>query len=243
MPNPAEPVAAKIEDAAPDAASQPTATPFGMSVVSEAEIPPVDKSHFIAPEPSSPNTKSSYNSSSPAEPYFFSGGTHTEPLPPPDTNAEVMPVAVVQVVSTRGVEYAMLTLALWLGALSLLGVLLSLINGGRSAEVLAFPASVLVVCLPVFSFFFLRLKKAELQSPDLKLDPSKRRLTQFTQLIAFAVCLFTLIAFVYFLISTISGTAGTSIMKAIFDVIAVLFVAGGILAYYWFDEHKTKSGR
>lgn len=166
-----------------------------------------------------------------------------EPLPPAGDSAEIMPVAVVQVVSTRGVEYAMMTLALWLGALSLLGVLLSLINGGTSSEVLAFPASVLLVCLPVFSFFFLRLKKAELAYPELKVDPSKRRLTQFTQLVAFATCLFTVIAFVYFLISTISGTAGTSILKAVLNVVAILSVAGGILAYYWYDEHISRSGK
>ncbi len=150
------------------------------------------------------------------------------------------PLAVVEVVSPRGVEYAMMTLTLWLGAFALLGVLLSLINNEHSYAVLSFPVSILVVCLPIFSVFFLRLKKAELTTPELKLDPSKRRFTQFTQVIAFATCLFTAISFVYFLITKLSGEGGTSVLKACLDVAAVLFVAGGILTYYWIDEHRAR---
>jgi len=262
-PDKVEPVAVKIDTAPTEDAGHSNVQPR-QAEVETASKGPVVEPHIeparkwddnpvikpaagiyqpAGPEPAAPKD----NTNVPTVASFVSSdesaGYSNDPLPSADYDAEVMPIAVVQVVSTRGVEYAMMTLALWLGATSLLGVLLSLINGGTSAAVLAFPASVLVVCLPVFSFFFLRLKKAELLNPELKVDPSKRRLTQFTQLIAFATCLFTLIAFVYFLISTISGVGGTSILKAILDVIAILVVAGGILAYYWVDEHKTKSGR
>ena len=171
-------------------------------------------------------------------------GSHAEDAPQPPADAEdIAPIAVVEVVSSRGVEYAMMTLTLWLASFSLLGVLLSLINGGTSYSVLAFPASVLLVCLPVFSFFFLRLKKAELHNPNLRFDPSKRRFTQFTQVTAFAACLFTLIAFVYYILSMVSGQGGTSFLKALLNVAAILAVAGGILAYYWVDEHRNRVER
>jgi hypothetical protein len=152
----------------------------------------------------------------------------------------VEPQAVVEVVSPRGVEYAMMTLTLWIGALALLALLLTGINVGANFEALGFPLAVLIISLPVFSWFFLRLKQAELTQPALKLDPSKRRFTQFTQVAAFGTCLLTLIAFVYFLMLKVSGSADVSLFKAILDVVAILAVAGGILAYYWNDERQGK---
>lgn len=183
------------------------------------------ESYFSTPEPSPTQVMP------PSTPTFAS---------PTENQGQTAPLAVVEVVSVRGVEYAMMTLTLWVGSFSLLGVLLSLINGSTTFGVLAFPASSLIVCLPVFGFFFLRLKKAELMNPSLKLDPSKRRFTQFTQLVAFAACLFTLIAFVFYILTKISGEGGTSAVKATLDVAAVLAVAGGILAYYWIDEHRER---
>lgn len=148
------------------------------------------------------------------------------------------PLAVVQVLSTRGVEYTMMMLCLWLAAGSLLWVLLALLNGGNHFDVMALPVSLLVVCVPIFGWFFLRLKKAELANPALKLDPSKRRLTQFTQVITFAVCLFNLIAFVYLLFTKLAGHTTPSIGKDLLNLVIILVVAGGVLAYYWNDEHR-----
>lgn len=161
----------------------------------------------------------------------------TPALPVQQLN-DVNPTAVVQVYSTRGVEYAMLTLCLFLAAGAIIGTLLACINGAGHFKVLALPVSLLVVCLPVFSYLFLRQKKAELATPALKLDPSKRRLTQFTQIIAFAACLFNLIAFVYLVFSKLAGQSEPSLGKDVLNLLVVLVVAGSILAYYWNDEHR-----
>ncbi len=148
------------------------------------------------------------------------------------------PVAVVQALSVRGVEYAMMTLSLWFAAGALAGVLLSIFNGGTSFSVLSFPLALLLVCVPVFSFFFIRLKRAEIVNPALRFDPSKRRLTQFTQIIAFAICLFNLIGFIYLVLQKIGGESTMSLGKAFLNLLVILVVAGGVLAYYWFDEHR-----
>jgi len=160
------------------------------------------------------------------------------PLSQPAPGRETAPIGVVQVLSTRGVEYTMMMLCLWLAATARLWVLLALLNGGNHFDVMAFPVSLMVVCVPVFGWFFLRLKKAELADPQLRFDPSKRRLTQFTQVIAFAACLFNLIAFVYLVFTKMAGHAAPSLGKSLLNLAVILLVAGGILAYYWNDEHR-----
>jgi hypothetical protein len=196
------------------------------------------------PPPAAPENSQFYQ----PQPQFVSpaAGQYAQPQQPFQQPAnglptnDVNPVAVVPVLSTRGVEYWMLTLTLWLGAGGLLAVLLALFNGGTSFEVLAFPVSLLIVCLPVFSYFFLRLKKAELMNPQLRLDPSKRRLTQFTQVITFAISLFTLVVIVFGIIAAIGGHGPDSFGKFLLNSFLVLLVSGGILAYYWIDEHQGR---
>jgi hypothetical protein len=167
-----------------------------------------------------------------------------EPVAPtvhvPVESVSVMPQPVVKVLSPRGVEYVFMTIVLLTGAFSLAGILLSLVNGETSFEVLSFPAAVLTVCVPVFAWLFLRLKAAELRNPALKLDASKRRSTQFTQIAAFLVCFFTLIGFVTILFAKLSGNFSSSFFKAFLDVLIIEAVAGGILAYYWRDEHSQQ---
>jgi len=148
------------------------------------------------------------------------------------------PVAVVRVLSVRGVEYLMMSLALWIGAFSFAGMLLTLINGGHSFDVLAFPISVLVVAVGLFTFFFLRLKKAEVQNPALRFDPSKRRLSQTTQVLSYLAIFVSLVGIVYTLIAKMAGSLEQTLWKLVLDFVVVLAVAGGILAYYWLDEHK-----
>lgn len=171
-----------------------------------------------------------------------------DPIIPPEspTNTLVQanagsdtPVPVVKVLSVRGVEYAMMSLALWFGAGGLIWILLSLIYGSNGFSALAFPVSLLVVCVPVFSFFFIRLRKQELANPELKLEPSKRRLSQTTQILAFLVCLFNLIGFVYLMMAKAGGESKASLSQSILGLLAILVVAGGILIYYWFDEHRN----
>src|SRR5690606_18404495 len=88
------------------------------------------------------------------------------------------PIPVVKVLSVRGVEYAMMSILLWIGAGSLISLFVSIIYGGASFDSLAFPISLLLVCMPGFAWFYLRLRKAELDNPSLRLEPSKRRFSQ-----------------------------------------------------------------
>ena len=148
------------------------------------------------------------------------------------------PVPVVRVLSPVGVEYVFLILTLFIGAIALIAVLISLVNGKADFSVLAFPAAVLTVTVPVFAVIFLHLKRLETRLPGLRLDASKRRSTQFAQIFAFGACLATLIGFVFDVFSKLGGQGGPSIMKAALDALCVLVVAGGMLAYYWHDEHN-----
>ncbi len=150
------------------------------------------------------------------------------------------PVPVVHVLSVRGVEYTMMTLALWFAAGALLWCLLALVNKQNSFAMLAFPVSLLLVSVPIFALFFIRLRRAELANPALRYEASKRRLSQITQIVAFIICLFNIVGFVYVIMSKIGGTGNVSIGKAAINIGIVLLITGGILAYYWFDEHKGR---
>ncbi len=161
------------------------------------------------------------------------------PAPQPAVSEPLHPMPVVKVLSPVGVEYVFLTIALFVSAGALMGVLLLLVNGGTEFSSLAFPTATLVVSVPVFALLFLRLKKMELRNPALQLDPSKRRSTQFTQIVAFIVSLFTLIGLVFSVFAKLGGQGSVSIGKAFLDALCVLVVAGGIFYYYWRDEHKN----
>jgi len=147
-------------------------------------------------------------------------------------------VPVVRVLSARGIEYGMMTICLWLAVVTLGWVALNLINGSRGFNYLVVPTSVLIVTVPVFGLLFLRLKKAELANPALKKDPSKRRWSQTTQFVAFIACLANLIFFIYTALEHLSGNNTPSLVKAAINLVVVLVIAGGILTYYWADEHK-----
>jgi hypothetical protein len=151
----------------------------------------------------------------------------------------ITPQPVVFVLSPRGVEYVFLTIALITSAIGLISALLSLVNGETGFDVLAFPVALMLVGVPVFAALFLRLKNAELTNPSLALDASKRRSTQFIQISSFLVCFFTLIGFVTSIFAKISGNLDSSIFKVFLDVLVISVVAGGILAYYWRDEHRS----
>lgn len=150
------------------------------------------------------------------------------------------PVPVVKVLSVRGVEYLFMSIMLWISAGAFVGLVLSLLNGGTGFSVLAFPLALLMVCLPGFAYLFLRLKRAELANPDLRFDASKRRLTQITQVLAFLTCLINIITFVYLILQQIGGEGELELGKAVVNMFVILAVAGGILAYYWHDEHRIR---
>jgi protein-S-isoprenylcysteine O-methyltransferase Ste14 len=167
-------------------------------------------------------------------------------LPPAAANWEpvqpdqVRPIPVVKVLSPVGVEYVFMTLALFTVAIALTALLLSLVNGKTDFSVLAFPTAALLVGVPVFAALFLRLKKQEESRPELVLDPSKRRSTQFTQIVSFLVSFFTVIGFVATVFAKMGGQTSSNIGKVALDCLCLLVVFGGLLAYYWRDEHKGR---
>ncbi len=150
------------------------------------------------------------------------------------------PVPVVRVLSTRGVEYGMMTIALWVAATTMAWVVLNMLNGSRGFDTVVVPTSSLVICLPIFGWLFLRLKKTELTNPGLRLDPSKRRWSQTTQFLAYIVLLINFIYFVYTILQHASGGKAPSISKSAVNLVVVLVIAGGILFYYWHDEHRAR---
>ena len=220
----------------------------------------MENNQITPEEPSQPNTDiSEHVTESPLKPpevqnfeapqnatVHISPDIPITPKSPPQTvnelaeyipSVNVNPIPVVKVMSPRGVEYVFLTIALFTAAVALGGALISLFNGKYDFSVLALPASTLLVSLPTFAFFFLRLKKSELKNPALKLDVSKRRSTQFIQITTFLIVFFTLIGFIATIFYKMASQYNGSLLKLFLDVLVVILIAGGILAYYWRDEH------
>jgi len=150
------------------------------------------------------------------------------------------PVPVVRVLSVRGVEYGMMTIALWVTASTLAWIALNMLNGSAGFDSVVVPTSALVVCLPVFGLLFLRLKKAELANSDLRFDPSKRRWSQTTQFLTYLALLINFIYFVYAVLQHFSGGKGPAITKSLVNLLVILVIAGGVLFYYWRDEHRNR---
>lgn len=166
------------------------------------------------------------------------------PSTPPATtpfDQTVQSQPVVKVLSPFGIEYVFLALSLFFGAGGLIAALLILVNGAASFSALAFPAAMLLVTLPVFAFLFLRLKKLEMRMPHLRLDASKRRTTQLIQIVSFITVIISLISFVYAVFAKMAGQSGTSVGKVTLDTLCFVVVAGGVLAYYWRQEHINRS--
>ncbi len=198
----------------------------------------------VAPQPTvEPPAVSSFSQPPVSTASGFVGGNFSDSLPSEDSESfdrfSDVPMPVIKVLSVRGVEYVMMSVALWFTAGSLIFMILMLINGMTSFDTLAFPLALLLVSLPIFALFFLRLRKAELQDPKLRMEPSKRRLSQITQILAFITCFFNLIAFVYSVLAKFGGAEGASIVKSFLGLLVVLAIAGGVLVYYWFDEHRN----
>lgn len=212
--------------------AQQAQSPQQQAPASPLPTPPSTTPPPPAPEPLVPEVAHSFNDTNVK---YAESGEPTSPLDAGNNSGD--PVPVVRVLSVRGVEYGMMTISLWICAAALGATLLTIISGLASFEALAFPISLLIVALPVFAFFFLRLKKAETLNPSLALEPSKRRFSQVTQFLAFITCMINLIVFVYLVMASFGGMK-VSWGKAIGDLAVVMVIAGGILAYYWMDEHK-----
>ncbi len=185
------------------------------------------------------------------------------PVPPPPPgldhvahrSSSSQPQAVVQNLTTRGLEYIIMFIALGVSALALGSLLHSNVNtilgsqdGGFTSSTVSFASSALVVALPVLALLFLRLKKAELADPSLHHDPSRKRAVQLTLVVTFLIGLGNIIFFVYHLMTGGSSTsydynavgsaAANGLMGNFIHLLITLAIAGGIFAYYWQDEHK-----
>jgi hypothetical protein len=229
------------EPAPEDQAANDTVSNFGTPPVDTPATPLPPMPEIPTPsEPWTPPTAVSSDTFSP-QPSF---SAPTPDVPQVSDNVinpdKLVPQAVVKVLSPRGLEYAFMTIALFTAAFALSAALISLVNGQTSFAVLSFPVACLITALPVFAALFLRLKTAEQRDPQLRFDPSKRRATQFTQIVSFVVGFFTLIGFVTTVFAKLSGQYDGSIVKIFLDVLVIEAVAGGLLAYYWNDEHRSK---
>lgn len=140
-----------------------------------------------------------------------------------------------------------LVLALF-GLLALANVLIS---GTDSLQVGAFPITVLVVAAPVALFLFLRLRHAELASPALRRDPSRRKVVQAILLITFLAVIIHTIVLLYLVLSGhytpqtpyyydgfSAQPASPSFIADLIRWLITLAVAGGVFVYYWLDEHR-----
>lgn len=174
--------------------------------------------------------------------------------PPPPENDPNSPRPVVQNLSTRGLEFIIMFIALGVAAVALGSLLHSSVNTlfGSNESILGsggsvpFAASALVVSFPVLAYLFLRLQKAELANPSLRLDASRKRAIQITLVVTFLVGLSNVIYFVYSLMSggnndsynTFGSSAANSLLGNFVHLVITLAIAGGIFVYYWRDEHQ-----
>ncbi|HEY8999352.1 MAG TPA: hypothetical protein VIM53_03460 [Candidatus Saccharimonadales bacterium] len=208
----------------PSADPMPQASSF-TSPVTPMPTPTPPTPTFAMPTPSTPPS-APLDAPAPATNSPFGTATQSQPI--------------VKVLSPFGVEYVFLALTLFFAASGLIAALLILVNGSASFSALSFPVATLLVTVPVFSFLFLRLKKLEMRMPHLRLDASKRRTTQFIQIISFIATISSVIGFVYSVFAKMAGQSGTSVGKAFLDALCFVVVAGGILAYYWREEHASR---
>ena len=189
---------------------------------SPPNIPQVTSSTWSAPEITAEKDTSEPGS-------LFNQNTNSN-------NNESMPV--VKVWSIKGVEYAIMTFMLWAIAIAITWVVVVLINGSAGFVQLSAPLALLIVSLPIFAVFFLRLKKAELADSSLKTESTKRKFSQITQIISFIVVFFSLLAIVATILNAVGGESENA-GKAISTGVAFVVVWSALFAYYWFDEHRN----
>ncbi len=178
------------------------------------------------------------------------------------------PIAVVNTYTPRGVEYMIMFFSLWIAASSLGTLLHSIVdNAAPRAEDSYFSAATSVLPLSsialgvgviVFALMFLRLKKAELNEPSIRLDSSRRRAVYLTVLVTFLIGMQKIVTYIYGLFNGggSSGGIGDIIFGGFFGggqatepgtplylwdlahLAITLGIAGLIFFYYWRDMHK-----
>jgi hypothetical protein len=165
------------------------------------------------------------------------------------TDSQERPIAVVHNLSVRGFEYSIMFISLISSAFSLGGILNTFISNhfvttntsgySSGSDFTSFFTTLLVVVFPIFLILFFRLKKAELNNPTIRLDASRRRWLQFTELVAFVLGIGFIVAFVYQLLNYNADGSPPLIEQAL-KTLVVLLISGGIFTYYWLDEHRTE---
>ncbi|MCA9332500.1 hypothetical protein KDA00_01360 [Candidatus Saccharibacteria bacterium] len=157
------------------------------------------------------------------------------------------PVAVVANLSIRGFEYAIMFISLLASAFAVGALAHKAIydmfaktssgySYGGTDNFSAFLVTILLVCFPIFAYMFIRLKKAEIDDPTLRKDPSRRKWVQFTELVTFIVGIGYIIWFVYSLITPDGSSEDTA--QYFLHMLVTIIIAGGIFIYLWRDDRK-----
>lgn len=179
--------------------------------------------------------------------------------PPPYMGVEghTLPVAVVQTLSTRGLEYHIMFSALFISSIAtglLLNYAITKFIASSTADAdwwgltFNYMVSALIVSTPIFFWLFARLKKAESSDSSLRSDPARKSSIQSVLKISFVIGIIHVITYVYALISMLThsnnefvGSTGGNILEITLRLIVTLVIAGGIFWYYWSEEHRSVS--
>jgi hypothetical protein len=185
----------------------------------------------------------------PAPPTAKTSDSHNLP-PASDTlrGKTTQPIAVVSNLSVRGFEYSIMFITLWAAAVSLGALLHDRVDQAfpkqndmyynDTSGTVGLALTVLLVSFPIFATMFIRLKKAERRDAELQHDPSRRKLTQLTQLVAFLFGMGYIIYFIYRLIVPSTWGDNPSVAENFLHMLVTVVIAGGIFAFYWFDDHR-----
>jgi hypothetical protein len=166
-------------------------------------------------------------------------------------NQPTHPISVVENLTLRGFEYKIFSVTLVLALVALIFVA-DFSIGSSDWSSMAFPLTVLIVTGPLALFLFMRLHRAELLQPELRKDPSRRKVVQGIQLVTFLGVVVHTIIIVYLLLSGHysststgfgldegSGTShGGDLLSDILRWLITVVLAGGTFLYYWRDDHR-----
>lgn len=134
-------------------------------------------------------------------------------------------------------DYNMMFVTLWIAAISTF-VMINALLFGTEGSLFKFPLTALIVSAPVFLVLFTRVRKLEVQDPQIKHVAARLHLIQATQNLAFIIILLHSIFALYQVISG-SKTA----FQQVISWLATLIIFGSIFIYYWSDTHKSSAAR
>lgn len=181
----------------------------------------------------------------------------TQAVAPATAHTGGQPSSVVERSSTLGIEYAVMFLALGIGAISLGSMFhnwLDVASGLTDMFENPLAMAAVIIALPIFAVLFLRLRRIEQARPEVRADSSRRKWIQITLLVSFLIGLGHIIWYVYNLLNgyggyqefSYSGESQPSLSTGAYQLLqfghlaVTLLIAGSIFAYYWIDEHKQK---